>query len=48
MSRRFKELLLSVVDESPATQKATIIRALDEWRQDIEQTDDICIIGFRA
>ncbi len=46
-SHRFKELLLSVHKESMENQKKRLEEALDNWRDDIEQIDDICVIGIR-
>jgi hypothetical protein len=46
MSRRLKALLLDISRQSPLQQKAAIQWAMEAWRRDIEQTDDICVIGF--
>ncbi len=46
MSRRLKALLLDISGQSPPQQKAAIQWAMEAWRRDIEQTDDICVIGF--
>lgn len=46
MSRRLKTLLLDISGQPLLQQKAAIQSAIEAWRQDIEQTDDICVIGF--
>lgn len=47
MSRRLKELLLSVNEEPLDQQKELIQREILDWKGNNEQTDDICIIGRR-
>jgi serine phosphatase RsbU (regulator of sigma subunit) len=44
---RFKELILSVQEESMDQQKLILANAFDNWRGDIEQIDDVCVIGIR-
>lgn len=44
---RFKELLLSLQNESMETQKDMLENAFESWRGDIEQIDDVCVIGVR-
>jgi serine phosphatase RsbU (regulator of sigma subunit) len=44
---RFKELLLSLQKESMETQKDMLEDAFESWRGDIEQIDDVCVIGVR-
>lgn len=46
-SSRFKELLLSCQEESMDRQKQILAKAYDSWRGDIEQIDDVCVIGIR-
>lgn len=45
---RFKELLLSVQAESMDRQKQLIDNAFESWRGNIEQIDDVCVIGLRV
>lgn len=47
MTRRLRELLKATLPLSPADQKARIEKYLTEWRGDIAQLDDICLIGVR-
>ncbi len=46
-SKRFKELLLSFQQEPMDKQKQLLDETIENWRKDIEQIDDICIIGIR-
>ena len=47
-SKPFKNLLLSIQDASMDKQKELIDNALITWQGDIEQVDDICVIGIRV
>ena len=47
-SSRFKELLLSLQEESMDRQKQILAQAYDSWRGEIEQIDDVCVIGIRV
>jgi serine phosphatase RsbU (regulator of sigma subunit) len=44
---RFKELLLSMQEESMEKQKELLVGAFESWRGTNEQIDDVCVIGFR-
>ncbi|MBL4710401.1 MAG: SpoIIE family protein phosphatase [Flavobacteriales bacterium] len=44
----FKELLLSVQGETMNDQLLIIERSFEDWKQNEEQVDDICVIGFRV
>ena len=44
----FKKLLLSLQDKSMDEQYEIIDRSLEEWRGNIEQVDDICVIGVKV
>lgn len=46
MSKRFKRLLLEIEDKSMEQQKEILWQRTLEWRGDIEQIDDIIIIGI--
>jgi serine phosphatase RsbU (regulator of sigma subunit) len=46
-SRRFRELLLKIQEESMEKQKMILAEKLNEWRGEIEQIDDILVIGMR-
>lgn len=45
---RFKELLLSMQEESMADQKKILDNAFESWRGENEQIDDVCVIGLRV
>lgn len=44
----FKELILSVQKENMQTQKEIIDRTFIEWKGNLEQIDDVCVIGVRV
>ena len=46
-AKAFRELLLSIQDKSMEEQKLIIDEAFETWRGNLEQVDDVCVIGFR-
>lgn len=42
-----QELLLSMKDDSMEIQKQTLSDAFDKWKGNLEQVDDVCLIGIR-
>ena len=48
MTKNFKNLLLSVHKESLEEQFTTLKKAINDWKQDEEQVDDITVVGFRV
>ena len=46
-SANFKKLLLSIYDKNMDEQKALINKEFEEWKGELEQLDDVCIIGVR-
>ena len=46
--KRFRELLLSVQDKSMDVQKQLLNEAFEDWRGDLEQVDDVCVIGVKV
>jgi hypothetical protein len=48
MNKSFKELLVSVQNYTLAEQKAFLENSLLNWKGNLEQVDDICIIGIRV
>ncbi|TXB64603.1 tetratricopeptide repeat protein [Vicingus serpentipes] len=44
----FKKLLLSIQNETIEKQKQLIDEAFEEWKGDLEQLDDVCVIGIKA
>jgi serine phosphatase RsbU (regulator of sigma subunit) len=46
-SRQFKQLLLNIHQKPLQEQKEILEKEYDEWRQNIEQIDDIMVMGIR-
>ncbi len=46
-TKRLRELLLSISKFPVNEQKQKVIEAIDSWRGDFEQTDDVLILGIR-
>jgi len=46
-SMRFKETLLAIQDLSMQEQRNKLEKFIEEWKGDLEQVDDVCVIGFR-
>jgi len=46
-SRAFRDLLLSIQDKNMAEQITVIDEAFETWRGDLEQIDDVCVIGVK-
>jgi len=47
MYKNFKEILLSIHKEQSDKQKVALEEKFNEWKGDLEQLDDVCIIGVR-
>ncbi|MBW8051347.1 MAG: PAS domain-containing protein [Cytophagales bacterium] len=45
---KFKKLLLSIHNKSMEQQKQILDTTIEEWRGNIEQGDDICVVGVRV
>jgi hypothetical protein len=45
---QLKELLLSIQDKTMDEQKEFLDQAFEKWRGNLEQVDDVCIIGVRV
>lgn len=43
----FKQLLLSIQEESMDRQQTILSEAFEKWKGDLEQLDDVCVIGVR-
>jgi serine phosphatase RsbU (regulator of sigma subunit) len=46
-SQTFKEMLIQHRDEAMSTQRAILENAFDKWRGELEQIDDVCVMGIR-
>ncbi len=47
-SNSFKALLLRIQDQSMEEQKQLLSETFAEWKGDLEQIDDVCVIGVRV
>jgi serine phosphatase RsbU (regulator of sigma subunit) len=47
MYKQLKELLISISNLPMKIQEKKLNNALDKWRGDLEQVDDICVIGIK-
>jgi serine phosphatase RsbU (regulator of sigma subunit) len=47
-TKKFKEILLSIQDKSMQEQKVFLDSFIENWRENLEQTDDIQVIGIRV
>jgi serine phosphatase RsbU (regulator of sigma subunit)/Tfp pilus assembly protein PilF len=47
-AKSFRELLLSIQDKSMEVQKKYIDETFETWKGDLEQIDDVCVIGVRV
>jgi serine phosphatase RsbU (regulator of sigma subunit) len=48
MYKQLKELLLNIAHLSMSQQKETLMFRLNDWKGNLEQVDDICVIGIRV
>ncbi len=46
-SRQFKQLLINIHQKPLHEQKEILEKEYEEWRKDIEQIDDIMVMGIR-
>ncbi|MDP2384845.1 MAG: tetratricopeptide repeat protein [Bacteroidota bacterium] len=47
MYKPLKELLLSVQDKTMSEQREVLSKRFEEWKGDMEQIDDVCVIGIK-
>lgn len=47
MAKRFQELLLSIQDKSMGDQKNILESVIDNWKSNLEQVDDILVVGIK-
>ena len=48
MKKRFKELVISLKDKQMGEQQKSINTYFENWRGEIEQVDDVCVMGVRV
>lgn len=48
MAKALQELLLSIRGEPLIVQKELLDNAFEKWRGNIEQIDDVCVIGIKV
>ena len=46
-SLKFQDFILSIQEENMRKQKELLNKEIEDWRGDLEQIDDICIMGVR-
>lgn len=46
-SKNLKKLLLDIQAQDMNQQKSTLQKAFESWKGDLEQVDDVCVIGVR-
>lgn len=47
-NKSFKHLLLSGMDKAIEEQKDELDKVFEDWKQDFEQLDDVCVIGIEV
>ena len=45
-AKAFKELLISIQEKSMEEQKSIIDETFENWKGNLEQLDDVCVIGL--
>lgn len=48
LSKKFRETILMYNEESMPNQKKALLNELRHWQGNMEQTDDICVLGVRV
>jgi serine phosphatase RsbU (regulator of sigma subunit) len=43
----FQKLLATLADKKPAVQETHLSAAFENWKGDLEQVDDVCVVGIR-
>ncbi len=46
-SKYFRQLLLDIQDQAMEGQKQILVEKLESWRGEVEQIDDILVIGIK-
>jgi serine phosphatase RsbU (regulator of sigma subunit) len=45
--KQLEELLVSLSNSTMQQQKETLISNFSQWKGDLEQVDDVCVIGIK-
>mgnify|MGYP006982546911 CR=1 FL=1 len=48
MYRRFRELILGISSKEFSTQKKALESVFKTWKENLEQVDDVCVIGIEV
>jgi serine phosphatase RsbU (regulator of sigma subunit) len=48
MYKKLKELLITISQEPMKIQKQILVETLNSWKGNLEQVDDVCLIGIRV
>ncbi|MDG2343280.1 MAG: SpoIIE family protein phosphatase, partial [Flavobacteriales bacterium] len=48
MTSRFKELLITISELNCADQMNYLVKEFDSWKGEVEQIDDVCVMGVRV
>ena len=48
VKKQFKQLLVEIQDKSMPEQKEILDKTIEDWRGDLEQIDDILVMGVRV
>jgi len=48
MAKKFKQLLVSIQDQSMERQRETLDNTITDWRGELDQVDDIMVIGLKV
>jgi hypothetical protein len=46
MTKRFKNLLVTIADKSMIEQHKSLVLEMQRWQGEMEQTDDMLVLGF--
>jgi len=47
LSKNFKDVIMTIQDKTMYEQGVTLDEVFEEWRKDVEQVDDVTVIGLR-
>jgi serine phosphatase RsbU (regulator of sigma subunit) len=47
MYKQFKQLIISIVDKNVEEQKEMLTQTFENWKGDLDQIDDVCVIGVQ-